>query len=68
MLAIHAQNAMQVEDLISLALSVGLLIGTIMNTEDLLDRIGLEICGIAFTSNDPAVLVNAFGPIFYCKS
>ncbi|KAI1153077.1 hypothetical protein F4825DRAFT_461351 [Nemania diffusa] len=66
MLAIHAQNAMQVEDLISLALSVGLLIGTIMNTEDLLDRIGLEICGIAFTSNDPAVLVNAFGPIFYC--
>ncbi|KAI1173035.1 hypothetical protein F4777DRAFT_590108 [Nemania sp. FL0916] len=38
----------------------------IRTKEDLLEQIGLEICGVAFTSNDPSVLVNAFGPISYC--
>jgi len=42
--------------------------GTTITKEDILEHIGLEICGIAFTSNEPAVLVNAFGPISYCKS
>lgn len=27
----------------------------------------LEICGVVFTSKTPAVIVNAFGPIAYCK-
>ncbi|KAI8945227.1 hypothetical protein F4801DRAFT_598198 [Xylaria longipes] len=66
LLAIHAQTARQVERLVSLALSLGFLVGTIIAREDLLEQIGLEICGIAFTSNEPSVLVNAFGPISYC--
>lgn len=35
--------------------------------EGLLDCYALRICGIAFTTNIPAVLVNAFGPISYCE-
>lgn len=34
---------------------------------DLLEAFALEICGIAFTTNIPSVLVNSFGPIAYCK-
>lgn len=34
---------------------------------DLLEAYALEICGIAFTTNIPSVLVNSFGPIAYCK-
>ncbi|KAI1117482.1 hypothetical protein F5Y14DRAFT_402761 [Nemania sp. NC0429] len=65
-LAIHAQNPLEVNGLMSFASSMGILIGTVTTKEDLLERIGLEICGIAFTSNEPSVLVNAFGPISYC--
>lgn len=35
--------------------------------EQLLEALALEICGIAFTAKIPSVLVNAFGPIAYCK-
>jgi hypothetical protein len=35
--------------------------------EKLLEAFALEICGIAFTAKIPSVLVNAFGPIAYCK-
>ncbi|KAI0909076.1 hypothetical protein F4823DRAFT_625116 [Ustulina deusta] len=65
-LAIHAQTAMQVDDLLSLASGTGFVVGAITTKEYLLEQIGLEICGIAFTSNEPSVLVNAFGPISYC--
>jgi hypothetical protein len=34
----------------------------------LLNSIALDICGIAFTARNPSVVVNAFGPISYCKS
>ncbi|UKZ81394.1 hypothetical protein TrVFT333_009166 [Trichoderma virens FT-333] len=34
--------------------------------EELLDAYALEICGIAFTTNIPSVIVNSFGPIAYC--
>jgi hypothetical protein len=34
--------------------------------EDFLEWCALEIVGIAFTSTSQAVLVNAFGPIFFC--
>lgn len=36
--------------------------------EDILEKYALDICGSAFTLNTPTVLVNAFGPISYCKS
>ncbi|KAI1201986.1 hypothetical protein F5X97DRAFT_271785 [Nemania serpens] len=65
-LAIHAQSILEVNDLISFTSSIGLLVGTAKTKEDLLEHIGLEVCGIAFTSNEPSVLVNAFGPISYC--
>ncbi|KAI1368919.1 hypothetical protein F5Y08DRAFT_294177 [Xylaria arbuscula] len=65
-LTIHAQTAMRVDELVSLALDTGLITGMVTGKEDMLEQIGLEICGIAFTSNDPSVLVNAFGPMAYC--
>ncbi|KAI1428777.1 hypothetical protein F5Y12DRAFT_782368 [Xylaria sp. FL1777] len=66
-LAIHARLAVQIDELLSLASNAGLIVvDTITTREDLLEQIGLEICGIAFTSNKPSVLVNAFGPISYC--
>ncbi|KAF4817933.1 Kanamycin B dioxygenase [Colletotrichum siamense] len=34
--------------------------------EEVLEACGLDLCGIAFTANMPAVLVNAFGPIAFC--
>ncbi|KAF9877613.1 phytanoyl- dioxygenase [Colletotrichum karsti] len=34
--------------------------------EDILERCASDICGIAFTTNIPSVLVNSFGPIAYC--
>ncbi|KAF6810567.1 phytanoyl- dioxygenase [Colletotrichum sojae] len=34
--------------------------------EAMLDRLALDVCGVAFTANVPAVLVNSFGPIAYC--
>lgn len=33
-----------------------------------MEHYALQICGIAFTTNIPAVLVNAFGPMHFCKS
>ncbi|KAJ2975055.1 hypothetical protein NUW58_g8465 [Xylaria curta] len=65
-LTMHARTVVQVEKLASLVSSMGIPIGTVKTGEDLLEHIGLEICGIAFTSNEPPVLVNAFGPISYC--
>ncbi|KAI0861364.1 hypothetical protein F4860DRAFT_168836 [Xylaria cubensis] len=65
-LTIRAKTDMQVERLISLVLNMELSVSTIETKEDLLENIGLEICGIAFTSNEPSVLVNAFGPISHC--
>lgn len=35
--------------------------------EQLLENFAAEICGIAFTAKVPSVLVNAFGPIAFCK-
>ncbi|KAI7778756.1 phytanoyl- dioxygenase [Diaporthe eres] len=32
---------------------------------EILENCGLDLCGIAFTANTPAVLVNAFGPIAF---
>ncbi|CAM1505128.1 Fc.00g107650.m01.CDS01 [Cosmosporella sp. VM-42] len=40
----------------------------INSTEELLEAFALDICGIAFTTKIPSVLVNAFGPIAYFKS
>ncbi|WYZ36661.1 hypothetical protein EsH8_II_000167 [Colletotrichum jinshuiense] len=34
--------------------------------EDALEKLALDVCGVAFTANAPAVLVNAFGPIAFC--
>ncbi|KAI0144927.1 hypothetical protein BJ166DRAFT_603101 [Pestalotiopsis sp. NC0098] len=34
--------------------------------EDILETCSIQLCGIAFTTNTPSVLVNAFGPMFYC--
>lgn len=34
---------------------------------DLLEAYALDICGMAFTTNIPSVIVNTFGPIAYCK-
>lgn len=34
---------------------------------EVLENCGLDLCGIAFTANMPPVLVNAFGPIAFCK-
>lgn len=39
-----------------------------LNVQDILERHALDICGSAVTSNAPTVLVNAFGPISYCKA
>jgi hypothetical protein len=41
--------------------------GHAADKDDLLDAYALEICGIAFTTNIPSVVVNSFGPIAYCK-
>ncbi|KAI0112016.1 hypothetical protein GGR51DRAFT_53097 [Nemania sp. FL0031] len=65
-LAIYAPSSLQIDELASFVSSLGFLIGTITTREDLLEHIGLEICGIAFTSSEPPVLVNSFGPISYC--
>ena len=35
--------------------------------EQFLENFALEICGVAFTAKVPSVLVNAFGPIAFCK-
>lgn len=35
--------------------------------KDILETCSIQLCGIAFTTNTPSVLVNAFGPMFYCK-
>ena len=50
----------------SVANDVGIA-GQETNKEELLDAYALEICGIAFTTNIPSVIVNSFGPIAYCK-
>ncbi|KAF4877202.1 Kanamycin B dioxygenase [Colletotrichum siamense] len=34
--------------------------------EEVLEACGLDLCGLAFTANMPAVVVNAFGPIAFC--
>jgi hypothetical protein len=60
LLLAHA-DPKQVTDLVSRSGS------TILQAEQLLERYALEICGIAFTSNRPPVLVNAFGPMVYCE-
>ncbi|KAM6484635.1 hypothetical protein HDV62DRAFT_303678 [Trichoderma sp. SZMC 28011] len=49
----------------SVANDVGI-VGHETNKEELLDAYALEICGIAFTTNIPSVIVNSFGPIAYC--
>lgn len=35
--------------------------------QDLLENLATDICGIAFTTNIDAVLINAYGPITYCE-
>lgn len=35
--------------------------------DDLLEHWALDICGIVFTSKIPTVIVNAFGPMAYCR-
>lgn len=43
------------------------LVGIEVESKDqLLEAFAVEICGIAFTTKIPSVLVNAFGPIAYC--
>ncbi|KAI0018268.1 hypothetical protein F4780DRAFT_752044 [Xylariomycetidae sp. FL0641] len=40
----------------------------VMDTkEEVLASLALGVCGIAFTSRDPSVLVNAYGPISFCS-
>ncbi|TEA13803.1 hypothetical protein C8034_v004168 [Colletotrichum sidae] len=34
--------------------------------ENVLENLALEICGAAFTSNNPSVIINAFGPMAFC--
>ncbi|KAI1077049.1 hypothetical protein F5B20DRAFT_303842 [Whalleya microplaca] len=65
MLAMRAPSSAQLGQLSGLLLSMG--IDSVDHTkEDILEQLSLEICGIAFTSNKPAILVNAFGPISFC--
>lgn len=35
---------------------------------NMLESIALQLCGMTFTTNIPSVLVNAYGPISYCKA
>jgi hypothetical protein len=35
--------------------------------DGILEALALNISGIAFTTKIPAVIVNAFGPMAYCK-
>ncbi|KAJ4243966.1 hypothetical protein NW757_010899 [Fusarium falciforme] len=43
------------------------LVGIEIESKDqILETFAVEICGIAFTTKIPSVLVNAFGPIAYC--
>lgn len=35
--------------------------------DDMLEAYAAEICAIAFTTRDPSVLINAFGPISYSE-
>lgn len=39
---------------------------TLLTKQQFLHNIALDICGIAFSSKIPTVLVNAFGPMAYC--
>lgn len=41
---------------------------TYQSVEELLESYALTLCGIAFTTSSAPVLVNAFGPMVYCKS
>ncbi len=41
--------------------------GKVATRWGLLEQYALDICGIAFTTNSASVLVNAFGPMAYCK-
>ncbi|KZL69439.1 phytanoyl-CoA dioxygenase [Colletotrichum tofieldiae] len=34
--------------------------------QDMLETLALDVCGVAFTADAPAVQVNAFGPIAFC--
>ncbi|KAI0203044.1 hypothetical protein F4808DRAFT_50587 [Astrocystis sublimbata] len=65
-LAEHTENTVQLGSLTSIALDMGFPTKMVPAREDLLEHIGHEVCGVAFTSNEPSVLVNAFGPISYC--
>ncbi|KAI8623265.1 hypothetical protein F5Y19DRAFT_459098 [Xylariaceae sp. FL1651] len=56
----------QLNELRILVAKIGIGAVDVADKEDLLEQIALEICGISFASNEPAVLVNAFGPISFC--
>ncbi|KAI1269546.1 hypothetical protein F5Y18DRAFT_414509 [Xylariaceae sp. FL1019] len=66
MLATCAPSPARFEDLKSVSSRMGMVVDGIVGGEDLLENIASEICGVAFTSNEPSVLVNAFGPIAFC--
>ncbi|KAH7038144.1 uncharacterized protein B0I36DRAFT_237958 [Microdochium trichocladiopsis] len=53
-------------DIIELASSYQPHFSECKGREEFLEAAAMEICGIAFTSNSPAVIVNAFGPISFC--
>ncbi|KAI0013781.1 hypothetical protein F4779DRAFT_293015 [Xylariaceae sp. FL0662B] len=65
MLTMGASSSGQLDQLRSLPLGIRGN-GADQTKEELLNHLALEICGIAFTSNKPAVLVNAFGPMSFC--
>ncbi|KAI0161462.1 hypothetical protein GGR57DRAFT_359111 [Xylariaceae sp. FL1272] len=66
MLAMCAPSPSHFDKLQNVCSVMGMVMDGIVDREDLLENIALEICGVAFTSNEPSVLVNAFGPIAFC--
>ncbi|KAI1328552.1 hypothetical protein F5Y16DRAFT_150759 [Xylariaceae sp. FL0255] len=66
-LVVFSPSLSLLEPITNLASSIGISLAQGGNQADLLELIALEICGIAFSSKELPVLVNAFGPISYCE-
>ncbi|KAI1639291.1 hypothetical protein F4809DRAFT_158178 [Biscogniauxia mediterranea] len=64
--AIHSSNQSQLEMIKKTVTNIGDMPTDFVTKDDVLERLALEVCGMAFTSNEPAVLVNAFGPMSFC--
>ncbi|KAI0594548.1 hypothetical protein F4775DRAFT_606183 [Biscogniauxia sp. FL1348] len=65
-LAMRSSNTSQLEMVKNTVMEMGDMPTDAVTKEDVLEHLALEVCGIAFTSNEPAVLVNALGPMSFC--